>query len=263
VLDQITPGTAGTVILKRPDAKVVTLLVLSDEQIHQLAIGDVAGQRRLVLTKQQVYFDQDGLQLRSAGLNKFRVAVFPGLTLHSNKLPKSNGALIKRPDDGLFQVFESEQKTVNLELGVIQTRQAQAVPPVLLGGLAKAALQPLPESFRSAASWQISLQPGQLAKLRGLDEALLELDFVGDIGRLFSGTRMLDDWYYFGYPWQIGLKQHLSLLSQPLNLSVLPLRADAPIYLPKEHRPDFAGQDQIAAVRKVRITPVYRLTLKP
>jgi hypothetical protein len=44
---------------------------------------------------------------------------------------------------------------------------------------------------------------------------------------------------------------------------VLPLRADAPLYLPREQRPDFAGQPQIAALRAVRLLAVYRLSLKP
>jgi hypothetical protein len=91
----------------------------------------------------------------------------------------------------------------------------------------------------------------------------MEPAMVGDIGRLFAGTRLLDDWYYFGYRWQIGLKQFAGALQQPLRLSVLPLRADAPIYLPREHRPDFAGQAQIATLSGVTLTPVYRLSVKP
>ncbi|NVM75271.1 hypothetical protein FHW83_001051 [Duganella sp. SG902] len=83
------------------------------------------------------------------------------------------------------------------------------------------------------------------------------------IGRLYSGTRLLDDWYYSGYQWQIGLRQQAALLDQPLTVSVLPLRADAPVYLPKEARPDFGGERQIATVRGVSVIPVYRLRITP
>jgi len=44
---------------------------------------------------------------------------------------------------------------------------------------------------------------------------------------------------------------------------VLPLRADAPIYLPKEARPDFGGKAQLAQLRGVTITPVYKLSVRP
>jgi hypothetical protein len=45
-------------------------------------------------------------------------------------------------------------------------------------------------------------------------------------------------------------------------VSVLPLRADAPIYLPKEARPDFKGRPQVAELRGVTVTPVYLLALR-
>jgi hypothetical protein len=71
---------------------------------------------------------------------------------------------------------------------------------------------------------------------------------------------MLDDWYYSGYGWQYSTR-HAG--DGPLTLSVLPLRADAPIYLPKEARPDFGGKPQVAELRGVKVTPVYRLSVRP
>lgn len=80
------------------------------------------------------------------------------------------------------------------------------------------------------------------------------------MGRLFAGTDMLDDWYYSGYTWQVALR-HLG--TKPLALTVLPLRADAPIYLPAAARPDFGASGQVATLRGVRVVPVYRLTVGP
>lgn len=256
VVDRIQPGSSAVLTLKRPHARPVTLLVLTPEQVQQLSIGELAGQRRLVLSGQETYFANGGLQLRSVGESKFRVAVYPAL----KQLPKSTSPLKTAANDGLFQVFESEQDARRIDVRLSELRGAQQVPPVMRGGLAQAALQPIPESFHAAAAWQISVPREQL---RGLDDAYLQVDFVGDIGRLFAGTRMLDDWYYSGYGWQLGLKQFESLLDQPLTLSVLPLRADAAVYIPEEHRPDFGGQPQLAILRKLTVIPVYRLGIKP
>jgi len=44
---------------------------------------------------------------------------------------------------------------------------------------------------------------------------------------------------------------------------VLPLRADAPIYLPREHRPDFGDRTQLAELRTVKVVPVYRIEIGP
>lgn len=252
----IQPGMSAALTIKRPQARTVTVLVLSPEQARQLSIGQMGGQRRLVLSEQETYFSNGTLELRSAGSAKFRAAIYPQL----KRQPQSTSALKTISTDGVFQVIEAERAERHVDATLSMLRPAQAVPAVQRGGLAQAALQPTPESFRSAAAWQISVPRAQL---KGLDEAYLQIDFVGDIGRLFAGTRMLDDWYYSGYQWQVGLKQFESLLNQPLTLTVLPLRADAPIYIPKESRPDFGGQAQLAALRNVAVVPVYRLGLKP
>ena len=68
---------------------------------------------------------------------------------------------------------------------------------------------------------------------------------------------MLDDWYFNGQHWQWRLDKTPS----PLTLSVLPLRADAPVYIDRAHRPDFKGQAQVAALRSVRVIPIYRMKL--
>ncbi|MDC8772907.1 beta-galactosidase [Roseateles albus] len=260
VLDQLQPGLDAALTIKRPGARPVTVLLLTPEQTQQLSIGELAGQRRLVLSAQDSHFAAGGLDVLSAGAPSLRVAVFPALP----KLPKSSLPLKPAARDGLFQVLAAEHAPSQLAAKVTQVREAQKAPPVMIGGLARAALQPIPETFKAAAAWQIEL-PKQA--LKGLDDVLLQIDFVGDIGRLFAGTKMLDDWYYNGQQWQIGLKGLKGLKSLktkgPLNLSVLPLRADAPIYLPREARPDFKGEAQIAALRKIDLIPVYRWSLRP
>ena len=46
-----------------------------------------------------------------------------------------------------------------------------------------------------------------------------------------------------------------------LHLEVLPLRQDAPIYLPKTSWPDFGGKPDVAKVLSVQAHPEYELTL--
>jgi beta-galactosidase len=49
-----------------------------------------------------------------------------------------------------------------------------------------------------------------------------------------------------------------------LKLSVLPLRADAPIYIDAAHRPAFAaGQTQVAELRGARLLTVRRVAIAP
>ncbi|WP_338769095.1 beta-galactosidase [Massilia sp. METH4] len=260
VIDGIVPGTARALTIRRAGAKPVHVLVLSAEQARQLAIGELAGQRRLVLSGQQAWFEGGRLHLRSVDNNAMRFAVYPAL----GKAPKASHALRAQGSDGVFQAYEATLPAVRRAATATPLREARAVPPVVKGGLAKAAIQPIPEAWRNAATWRINVPRAALKNvdaLQHLDDVLLQIDFTGDIGRLFDGTRLADDWYYSGYGWQAGLKA--LAVEKELTLAVLPLRADAPVYIPKEARPEFGKEAQIARLNKVSLVPVYKLTVTP
>ncbi|TWI62909.1 glycosyl hydrolase family 35 [Pseudoduganella lurida] len=257
IVDGIEPGTLRALTIRRAGGRPVHVLVLDAEQARQLAIGDFGekgGQRRLVLTNQQAWFDGGKLQLRSVGANNLRFAVYPAL----KQTPKATTVLRAAGNDGIFQAFEATLPAKHLQAGFTPLREATDAPPIQKGGFAKAALQPIPEAWRTAAAWKITLPADAL---KDVDDALLRIDFTGDMARLFDGTRLADDWYYSGYGWEVGLKG----LAQrnELSLAVLPLRADAPVYLPKEGRPAFSGKQQLVHLNKLYLTPVYKITVSP
>lgn len=252
--------TGCTLKITQPGRPAVTILILTPEQAAQASIGRFAGQRRLLLTSAQSYFGNQGLELHSAGQNHFRIAVYPALSVQQLKALKTSQRL-QSAQQGQFQILSAEVHPFDLQAVSELKRAAKPAPSVLIGGIAHAAQEPRPESFSSAATWSIGLPQAQLAQvLRSpdVDDVLLAIDFAGDTARLFSGLNLIDDWYYWGQQWQVGLKNHAH---KAMAVSVLPLRADAPIYLPKEYRPDFAGQSQIASLNKVTLIPVYKLIL--
>ena len=235
------------------NGRAVSVLLLSPEQLAQLNVLELAGQRRLVFSEQQAWVADGRLQLRGVGPQPLRAAVFPAL-------PKPAAAGLKVSQDGVLQRLDVATDPAQPALHIAATRPAGNAPKVLKGGLAGAALQPIPEAFATAATWALTL-PAQLPRD---EDVLLELDFVGDIGRVFAGTTMLDDWYYNGQRWQIGLKQFGLKPGAELKLSVLPLRADAPIYIDAAHRPAFAaGQTQVAELRGARLLTVRRVAIAP
>lgn len=236
------------------DGRAVSVLLLSPEQAEQLSVLDIAGQRRLVFSEQQAWVADGKLQLRGVGPQPLRAAVFPPLAK-----PHAAGLTVKQ--DGLLQRLDVAGDATQPTLQISPTRQARPAPKVLKGGLANAAVQPVPEAFATAATWALKL-PAQLAPKA--EDVLLELDFVGDIGRVFAGTTMLDDWYYNGQKWQIGLRQFKLKPGAELQLSVLPLRADAPVYIDAAHRPAFAaGQTQIAELRGAKLLTMRRVAIAP
>jgi beta-galactosidase len=235
------------------NGRPVSVMLLSPEQLAQLQILDIAGQRRLVFSTQQAWVADGRLQLRGLATQPLQAAIFPALTK-----PAAAGLQVRQ--DGLLQRLALPATTAEPALQTRQTRAARTAPPIRIGGHANAAVQPIPEAFAAAASWSLKLP----AQLPAAEDVLLELDIVGDIGRVFSGTTMLDDWYYNGQSWQMGLKQWGLKPGAELKLTVLPLRADAPIYIDAAHRPKFSeGQTQVAELRSARLLPVRRVSITP
>lgn len=234
--------------------RAVSVLLLAPEQVEQLSVLDIAGQRRLVFSGEQAWVAEGKLQLRGIGPQPLRAAVFPAL-------PTPRAAGLKVSQDGLLQRLELAGIDAQPTLQISATRKAGNAPRILKGGLANAAVQPVPEAFATAATWSLKL-PAKLPPKA--EDLLLELDFVGDIGRVFAGTKMLDDWYYNGQRWQIGLRQFALKPGAELQLSVLPLRADAPVYIDAAHRPVFAaGQTQVAELRGARLLTTKRVAIAP
>jgi hypothetical protein len=76
--------------------------------------------------------------------------------------------------------------------------------------------------------------------------------------------QLLDDQFYNGRSFEVGLKRYApAILSGDLRLEVLPLRQDAPIYLPDEAKPRFGPDGAIATVRQIEIVRDYTAEFTP
>jgi hypothetical protein len=255
VVDGIAPGLDAAFTVGCGRKAPQSVLVLSQAQAWQAVVGTFQGRRRLVLSAAQAYVDGGRLVLRRAGEPHVRAAVYPPLTT----TPTASTTVKWGGRDGLFQVLDATLPAIDVAVTVKPLRAAQAARPIRIGGNAKAAVQPDPEAFGASAAWQLDVAAASKAK--DVDSLLLDVDFTGDVARLFDGTRMVDDWYYNGQRWQFELGNLPPKRQGPLTLTVLPLRADAPIYLPREHRPDFAGKPQLAELKAVKVVPVYRVVI--
>ena len=97
--------------------------------------------------------------------------------------------------------------------------------------------------------------------LEGLSDAFLKIRYQGDVARLDRKGHLLDDDFFNGLDWQIGLKRYAGALDQ-LRLSILPLRKDAPVYFeaPRAIRYNSAGE--AVELESVELLPEYELRLK-
>ncbi|HUD92830.1 beta-galactosidase [Sphingobium sp.] len=228
VIVQVPPSPDRILTVTSAEGRRVRLLLLDQASLQNLWVGDIKGQRRLVLTSADTIFAPDGLILRQRGKARFDWRILPG---------PAASATVKGP--------------AATTIAFTQTREAGEAPPIAVGGPARAAMQPLPEAHKAAAAFTFTL-PADAVKQ---GDAFLEIDWRGDIGRIFDGTDMLDDAYWDGRVWRIGLKRFADRLGKPWTLTILPLRADAPIYLDDKARAKLPKGDQVARLLTLRLVP--------
>jgi hypothetical protein len=98
----------------------------------------------------------------------------------------------------------------------------------IVKGRAKVAVAPSDEDFERAAVYKIAISDS-LKQGRNL----LKIDYRGDCARLYSDGKLVADNFYYGRPFMFGLWR-LPEGATNLELKVLPMQKDAPIYYPRE-----------------------------
>ena len=85
---------------------------------------------------------------------------------------------------------------------------------------------------------------------------------IGDVARVTLNGKLINDDFYNGLPLEIGLRRYApDILNGELQLAVLPLRQDAPIYLPAEVRSLHDTQGGLAALKSIAVFPRHQVEL--
>jgi beta-galactosidase len=135
---------------------------------------------------------------------------------------------------------------------VAARRLQEAGPPrmVSIGSPAGVAQAPGDADFEQAEIWQVDLPEGLPA---GAAEIRLQIDYTGDAARATLGGELIADDFYAGRPWEINLRcLDPQVLARGLVLKFLPLRLDAPIYLPGDWRLAAGPGDPLLSVCEMR-----------
>ena len=95
----------------------------------------------------------------------------------------------------------------------------------IVKGKAKVAEAPSESDWQQAAVYSIQLPVGA--------KGILTINYRGDCARLYADGKLIADNFYYGRPFLYGLWRLPDGMKQ-LELRILPLQPDAPIYLPRE-----------------------------
>jgi len=160
-------------------------------------------------------------------------------------------SLALRKDDTGRAMFEKKPKTSTVK---VKTKLLQPAGPAreipLSEGRQHIAIAPTDSDFTNAAVWKIELP----AKLDLSRNPILRIHYVGDVARLTLNGRLIDDNFYAGRTFDLGLKRYApEILTGDLRLEILPLRKDAPIYLEPKARPDFGANESLVKLLSAEI----------
>jgi hypothetical protein len=161
-------------------------------------------------------------------------------------------SLALQKDDATQRIFferQSKPSTIRIKSYLIRNAgTARQIP--LSRGKPAIALAPGEADYTNAAVWRIAIP----AKLDMSSNPVLRIRYTGDVARLTLNGRMIEDNFYSGREFDLGLRRYASEISRvEMRLEILPLQKGAPIYLEPSAKPDFEGHDSLATLRSVEI----------
>ena len=138
-----------------------------------------------------------------------------------------NYYLLTSEQAGRLFLEEAAHLDIAINAPVInKVKEAGALRTITMG-VNKVAEEPVDEDFEQAAVYTIDL-PAVSGEGR-----LLNIEYRGDVARLYADGQLIDDNFYNGRPFQYALWR-LPKECKQLELRILPLQKDMPVYFPRE-----------------------------
>ena len=134
--------------------------------------------------------------------------------------------LLTSEEAGRLFLADTQDKVLDSSPAINKIKEAGA-PRRITIGVNKVAEAPVDSDFETAAVYEISGLPEQRSNV------MLTINYRGDVARLYCDGKLIADNFYNGRPMLLGLWR-LPENAQKLELKILPLQADMPVYFPEE-----------------------------
>ena len=219
-------GFKSTFTIKTKTGKTVKVTTLTRQQ----ALNALKINGKLLIADATVLPREDGADLLCLGKNTVNYVVYP-----SKQGFKEQTASVA-PITPQYEVKKAGPRRMSLRL------------------LDHLTISPLDNSQSS----NNKLPNGQI------QEYFLRINYIGDVAMAFMKGQLVQDEFYHGEPWTIGLKRYYNdLQTDPLTFYFRPLRPDAPFIhdIPKSALPDFKGRP-VVSINEVEVVPQYKFTIK-
>ena len=134
------------------------------------------------------------------------------------------------------RLFLDEEPSAPAPQNVTYRKEKEAGPlREITIGVQKVAEEPTDADFDNAAVYAIDIPAER-------DGRMLNIEYRGDVARLYADGRLVADNFYNGRPFLYGLWR-LSEGCRRLEMRVLPLQKNMPVYFPREAKVDKEGEE--------------------
>jgi beta-galactosidase len=261
-ISSIPTGFAHGIRIRREKGIEVRLILLSKQEAEDTWKTSIDGSMHLLETEKAFFADEKSFVLESEGDPRCAFTVFPPVN-GALSLPEGN---LESHRIGEMSRFTASVPELHPNLEIHHIKEADEVPPVKLGPSVSwrpgaVALAPDDRDFESAEKWTISI-PHNLQSST-VSNLFLKIAYIGDVARLTANGYLLDDNFSNGIPWTIGLRHFISKIGDgKLELSIVPLRRDAPIFLEMRSRPNFGDKGQIGELQRATLIVQYKFQME-
>jgi beta-galactosidase len=254
----VTLRTRGDVAAEVRLESGVHLVLLSEAEAEQVWRGDDPAM--LLETKADAFSDGARWTLQS---DDPRI----GLGVFGAVRPSAEQKLAGEGISGMFEEYSATLPKLELKATVTKIQDAQPRVPWTFGpelSWRPVAIpqKPAATEFAGAAAWKIEVPPVPAGSQ--VSDVWLKIDYQGDEATLSDRRRLIDDSFWNGQPWSVGLKETLPAwrsAGAALELRVLPLPKAYPMYLERAGALHFNAAGAADALTDVQLIPQYRLTL--
>ena len=174
----------------------------------------------------------------------------------NGKLYFSDGLLYQDGD----RIVEEKWQVLTTPVAFTKIRDSKGLRTVAMG-TQKVAAAPVDADFENAAIWEINGPLGRRTLARqewsmvngqSPDDLFLQINYRGDVARVYADGQLVEDNYWNGKPMLVRMSD---LVGKRVELRILPLGKDFPIYLQREQRAqlDAAPDGQLLSLDSIKV----------
>lgn len=215
---------ATEISIRKPDGKMIYVLVLEKSQALGSWIGKVQGENRLLVSKGMLLTDGKSWQLHTLD-NTLTLQVYPALS----RMPTLQTGIMKVQPSSWGSAYQISFPVQTFDL-----------------------------KYTASSPSKFSIQlPGSLPK--SIHDLWLSIDYLGDTGMMFQANALVADEFYKGIPWSIGLRQFIySTSNHSADFYFRPLSNNATYLADLPSIPDFGQSKRLVRVKGISIRPEYQ-----